>query len=65
MITHRFCKEGIMTQPICELVISMIGGFSRGEVDHVSYRRISENVILTRDLREIRNVYYTFSGASG
>ncbi|KMQ95114.1 lipase 3 [Lasius niger] len=34
MITHRFCKEGIMTQPICELVISMIGGFSRGEVDH-------------------------------
>ncbi|XP_029177595.1 lipase 3-like isoform X2 [Nylanderia fulva] len=34
MITYRFCREGLITEPICAFVIASIGGFSRGEVDH-------------------------------
>ncbi|XP_072757268.1 lipase 3-like isoform X2 [Anoplolepis gracilipes] len=34
MITYRFCREGIVTQRICELMVSMVGGFSEGEMDH-------------------------------
>ncbi|XP_011265903.2 lipase 3 [Camponotus floridanus] len=34
-ITYTFCREGLITEPICAFVISMIGGFSHGEVDHM------------------------------
>lgn len=34
IMMRTFCREGAKTQPICELVISMIGGFSDGEMDH-------------------------------
>jgi len=36
-ITHKFCRQGIITQPFCQLIISMIAGFSVGETDYVSY----------------------------
>lgn len=39
-MTYTFCREGLMTEPICAFVVSSIGGFSQGEVDHVSYRHI-------------------------
>ncbi|KAL6437932.1 hypothetical protein ACFW04_004322 [Cataglyphis niger] len=33
IMARTFCREGMMTQPICEFVIFLIGGFSDSEVD--------------------------------
>ncbi|KAH0951194.1 hypothetical protein HN011_008152 [Eciton burchellii] len=33
-VTNLFCREGTITQPFCEMIISLIGGFSYN-VDHV------------------------------
>ncbi|XP_050450442.1 lipase 3-like [Cataglyphis hispanica] len=33
IMARTFCREGMMTQPICEFVISSIGGFSDSEMD--------------------------------
>lgn len=36
-MTYTFCREGVFTQPLCELIVFMIGGFSVNETDYVSY----------------------------
>lgn len=51
---RTFCREGAKTQPICELFISMIGGFSDGEMDHVSYRHISRRVVRAKRDSDLR-----------
>ncbi|XP_018058326.1 PREDICTED: lipase 3-like [Atta colombica] len=33
-ITHILCQKGVLTQPLCQLIVSMIGGFSIGETDY-------------------------------
>ncbi|XP_011158633.2 lipase 3 [Solenopsis invicta] len=34
-ITRNFCHEEMFTQPFCELIVSMIGGFSTNETDYM------------------------------
>lgn len=34
---YNMCRKGAITQPLCELVIYLIGGFSSGEFDYVSH----------------------------
>ncbi|KAL0116943.1 hypothetical protein PUN28_010077 [Cardiocondyla obscurior] len=36
-ITYTFCRENTATQPFCELIVSMIGGFSVNETDHTHF----------------------------
>ncbi|XP_011702600.1 PREDICTED: lipase 3-like [Wasmannia auropunctata] len=33
-VTHTFCQEDYITQPFCQLIVNMVGGFSIGEVDY-------------------------------
>lgn len=49
IMARTFCREGMKTQPICEFIISSVGGFSDSETDRVSYRHISRVVRAKRD----------------
>ncbi|XP_014468917.1 PREDICTED: lipase 3-like [Dinoponera quadriceps] len=35
-ISYGICKKDMITQPFCELLIYLVGGFSNGEFDHVN-----------------------------
>lgn len=37
-MSYALCSKGMITQPLCEILIYLIGGFSNGEFNHVSYR---------------------------
>jgi len=64
-ITHILCQKGVLTQPLCQLIVSMIGGFSIGETDYVSYRR--NNCTNRIELNVTIHLYEMtlFSGALG
>ncbi|EFN80677.1 lipase 3 [Harpegnathos saltator] len=34
-IGYNFCRKNMVTQPICEALVYLIGGFSNGELNHV------------------------------
>ncbi|XP_032677313.1 lipase 3-like [Odontomachus brunneus] len=34
-MSYAICRKGVITQPLCEILIYLVGGFSKGEFDHV------------------------------